>query len=191
MPYRSPKKRAEAKEHARKLYVEFGLSLDEIHQQTGETPRTLRSWCKRGDWEDLREAETKTELGRLKDLRSSMLDRAEDQMKADKLPHTEIGLISKLERLIGQREEIGDMEARIATNTIMCLVEYLREHDKELGQALSDHILPFGKWLFKQDSLPVPRDPALMKKVTKYDMAKFARGETRGLPQGSLLDAYL
>ena len=64
--------------------------------------KTLRSWCNLGDWENLRGAETKTELDRLKDLRSSLLDRAEAQMKEGKLPHTEIGLMYKLERMIDQ-----------------------------------------------------------------------------------------
>ncbi len=50
MPYRRPtKEKAEAQKAARKLYVNIGLSLKEVHQQTGETLRTLKSWCRRGD----------------------------------------------------------------------------------------------------------------------------------------------
>ena len=41
----------------------------------------------------MKEENAKTELDRLKDLQSSLLDRAEAQIKEGKLPHTEIGLM--------------------------------------------------------------------------------------------------
>ena len=114
MAYRSTKEKAEAQKAARKLYVEDGLSLEEIHQQTGETLRTLKTWRNLGDWDNLREAETKTELDRLKDLRSSMLDKAEAQLKEGKLPHIEIGLMYKLERMIDYREEKQELPETVA-----------------------------------------------------------------------------
>ena len=152
MTYRSTKEKAEAQKVARKLYVEDGLSLKEIREQTGETMRTLRSWCTIGDWENLREAETKTELDRLKDLRSNLLDRAEAQMKEDKLPHTETGLIYKLERMIVQREKKVERIDTIMINTLQYLALYLMEHDRELGRALvSDHLEEFVRWVLVQD----------------------------------------
>ena len=100
MAYRSTKEKAEAQKVARKLYVEDGLSLKEIHQQTGETMRTLRSWCNLGDWENLREANKDRTRPVREELRDSLLDKAEAQMEAGKLPHTEIGLMYRLERMI-------------------------------------------------------------------------------------------
>ncbi len=104
MSYRSTKEKREAQETARSLYVQDGLSLEEISRQTGETLRTLSAWRNLGEWKVIREHNSRTELDRLNSLRDSLLDRAEAQFKDGKLPHTEIGLVTKLERIIAQRE---------------------------------------------------------------------------------------
>ena len=138
MPYRRPtKERAEAQKAARKLYVEDGLSLKEIRQQTGEDHENTQSVVQprrlgrpAGDRNKDRTRPVR------EDLRGSLLDRAEAQIKADKLPHTEIGLIYKLERLIIQREKKEEMVTTIG-NTLQYLTLYLMEHDPELARALS------------------------------------------------------
>ena len=112
MAYRSTKEKFAAQAKARDLYVKDGLSLEEISQQTGETLKTLRTWRNLGDWENLREEDAKTDLDRLRSLRDSLLDKAEAQIKEGKLPHTEIGLMYRLEKMIDQREKAGAMPKR-------------------------------------------------------------------------------
>ena len=151
MPYRSTKEKAEAQKAARKLYVEDGLSLKEIHQQTGETMRTLRSWSNLGDWENLREAYAKTDLDRLEKLRDSLLDKAEAQMEAGKLPHTELGLMYRLEKIIAQQKKEEIQVKIIALNTIWYFMEYLLEHNQKLCVALAPHLKKWLKWVADQD----------------------------------------
>ncbi len=159
MTYRSTKEKAEAQKVARKLYVTDRLSLKEIHEQTGETMRTLRSWCTLGDWDSLREAEDKTELDRLESLRDSLLDKAEAQIKAGKLPHIETGLIYKLERLIVQREKKEERATTIMGNTLRHLALYLMEHDPKLARALViNHMEEFSRWIVKQDLVRPPEE---------------------------------
>lgn len=181
MAYRSTKEKAEAQKAARKLYVEDGLSLKEIHQQTGETMRTLRSWRNLGDWENLREAEDKTELDRLWNLRDSLLDKAEAQIKADKLPHTETGLIHKLERVIVQREKKVERIDAIMLNTLQYLTLYLMEHDPELARALViNHVEEFTGWIIKQDLVRPPEEAGRLVREFTRQPQEFTRQ-----PQGS------
>ena len=151
MAYRSTKEKAEAQKVARKLYVEDRLSLKEINQQTGETLRTLKSWCNLGDWDGLRVADADIDFGRLERLRGSLLDKAEAQIKAGKLPHTETGLIYKLDRLLIQREKKVERIDTIMTNTLQYLILYLMEHDRELARTLANHIKEFSRWIVEQD----------------------------------------
>ena len=151
MPYRSTREKAEAQKVAREMYVIGGLSLKEIHQQTGETLRTLRSWSNLGDWENLRETKPETELDRLESLRDSLLDKAEAQIKAGKLPHTEIGLMYRLEKLIAQQKKEDTQVKIIALNTIGYFLEYLCEYEQNLGAALVPHIEKWNNWVADQD----------------------------------------
>lgn len=151
MPHRSTKEKAEAQKVARQLYVGAGLSLKEIHQQTGETLRTLRSWYNLGDWDNLREAHAKTDLDRLEKLRDSLLDKAESQVKAGKLPHTELGLMYKLEKIIAQQKKEEIQVKIIALNTIGYFLEYLYEYEQNLGVALVPHIEKWHEWVGDQD----------------------------------------
>ena len=151
MAYRSTKEKAEAQKFARGLYVNYGLSLKEIHQQTGETMRTLRSWSNLGDWETLRKKYAKTDLNRLEKLRDSLLDKAEAQMKAGKLPHTELGLMYRLEKIIAQQKKEEIQVKIIAVNTVRYFIEYLLEHDQNLGAALAPHLEKWGEWVAGQD----------------------------------------
>ena len=122
MPYRSTKEKAEAQKVARKLYVTDGLSLKEIHQQTKESMRTLRSWCTLGDWENLRECRNKDRTRPFEGAYGTdLFDRAEAQMKEDKLPHIEIGLMYKLERMIVQQEKKEERVTIILGNTLQYL----------------------------------------------------------------------
>ena len=156
MPYRRPtKERAEAQKAARKLYVEDRLSLKDIRQQTGEDMRTLKAWCNLGDWDGLREKETKTELDRLKALRSSMLDRAEAQIKEDKLPHIEIGLMYKLERMIVQREQKKQgLPERAALTALRQFGPRMSKFGGELSDTYREILLQFGKSIAEQGFPP-------------------------------------
>lgn len=161
MAYRSTKDKAKAQEYARKLYVKDGLSLQEIRRKTGETIKTLRAWYRLGNWQDSREAAAADDLDRLRHLRDSLLDKAEAQIKEEKLPHTEIGLMYRLERLIAQREKSEEMTITVVTNTLNYLMNYILHYDKELDRSVRPHILEFSKWLLQQNltrSLRVPRE---------------------------------
>ena len=158
MAYRPTNGKAEAEKAARKLYVEDRLSLKEISQQTGETVKTLRAWRNLGDWEGLRGKKTKTELDRLKDLRSSMLDRAEAQVKEDKLPHIEIGLMYKLERMIVQREqEKRGLPERVALTALRQFGPRMSQFEGELPDTYREILLQFGKSIAEQGFPPPPK----------------------------------
>ena len=103
----------------------------EIKEQTGETLRTLRTWCNLGDWENLREELATTELDRLENLRDNLLGKAEAQLKEGKLPHAEIGLMYRLEKLIVQRKKDEIMVRIVALNTVMYFVQYLIKYDQK------------------------------------------------------------
>ena len=156
MPRRRPtKERAEAQKAARKLYVVDRLSLKDIRQQTGEDMRTLKAWCNLGDWDGLREKEAKTELDRLKDLRSNMLDRAEAQIKEDKLPHIEIGLMYKLERMIVQREQKKQgLSERVALTALRQFGPRMSHFGGELPDTYREILLQFGKSISEQGFPP-------------------------------------
>ena len=161
MAYRSTKDKAKAQEYARRLYVKDGLSLEEIRRKTGEPIKTLRAWQRLGNWQDSQEAKGADDLDRLRHLRDGLLDKAEAQIKAEKLPHTEIGLMYRLERLIAQREKSEEMTITVTTNTLNYLMGYILHHDQKLGQSVRPHILEFSKWLRQQNltrSLRVSRE---------------------------------
>ena len=176
MLYRSTKEKAEAQKVARKLYVEERLSLKEIHQQTGETMRTLRSWYNLGDWDGLRVADADIGLDRLERLRDRLLDKAEARIKEDKLPHTELGLVYKLERLIIQREKKRERIDTILKNTLQYLVLYLMEHDMELARALVNQLKEFPRWIVEQDLVRPPEEASRL-------VQEFARQQQEGFPR--------
>lgn len=152
MPYRPTKEKFAVREKAHTLYVEDRLPLEEISRQTGEPIRTLKLWRDLGDWESMREENAKSEFERLRSLRDSLIDRAEAQLKEGKLPHTEIGLVTKLERTLAQSERrIQKMAPAMVMYTLEHLVHYLLEHDPELAKAFADHIEQFTKWAIDQD----------------------------------------
>ena len=152
MPYRRPTKgKAEAQKAARKLYVNIGLSLKEVHQQTGETLRTLRSWRTIGDWDGLREEKEKTELDRLERLRDGLLDRAEAQSKEGNMPQAEIRLMCKLENLIAQQKKEETMVKVVALNTVGYFMEYMVKQDQNLAVALAPHFEEWAAWVGSQD----------------------------------------
>ena len=152
MPYRrTTKERAEARKVARKLYVKDRLSLKEVRQQTGENMRTLKAWCDLGDWDGLREKEAKTELDRLESIRENLLDRAEAQIKEDKLPHIEIGLMYRMEKLIAQQKKEENMVKIIALNTVRHFVEYLIKKDQGLALDLVPYFEEWNTWVGNKD----------------------------------------
>ena len=152
MPYRSTQDKHKARTTAHQLYVQDGLSLEEISRQTGETIKTLRAWRNLGEWEAMREKDARTESDRLKSLRDSLLDRAEAQLEAGKLPHTEIGLLYKVERMIDQRRRKRlEMAPDIVLYTIKYLIDYLREHDPKLNRAFAGHIQGFADYVKGQN----------------------------------------
>ena len=187
MAYRSTKEKAAAQAKARKLYVAYGMSLDEIHEETGEPIKTLRSWSNLGDWKGMREEILESELDRLVRLRDHLLDKAEAQIREDKLPHTELGLVCKLERLIFQREKKEERINAIMMNTLQYLSLYLMEHDPELGRAfVHNHLKEFTRWIFEQDLIRPPEEVSrsvqeLIRR--QQELAQSRQGSTRP-PQG-------
>ena len=152
MPYRSTQDKHKARTTAHKLYVQDGLSLEEISRQTGETIKTLRAWRNLGDWKAMQEKDARTEFDRLNSLRDSLLDRAEAQLEAGKMPHTEIGLVYKLERMMDQRRRNRlKLAPEIVLYTIKYLMNYLREHDPKLVRAFAAHIQGFANYVKEQD----------------------------------------
>ncbi len=158
MPYRPTEEKFAAREKARDLYVKDGLSLNAISQQTGESLNMLRAWRNLGDWESMREENAKSEFERLRGLRDSLIARAEAQLKEGKLPHTEIGLVTKLERTLAQSERrIQKMAPQIALYTMQHFAIYLVEHEPELAKAFGGHIEAFFKWVIYKDFVNPPK----------------------------------
>ena len=157
MPYRSTQDKHKARTTAHKLYVQDGLSLEEISRQTGETIKTLRAWRNLGEWEAMREKDARTELDRLNSLRDSLLDRAEAQLEAGRMPHTEIGLLYKVERMIDQKKRRKqEIAPAMVLYTLDHLVKYLLDHDPKMARAFADHIRGFAKWVQSQDFIHAP-----------------------------------
>ena len=101
------------------------------------------------------EENAKTELDRLKDLRSSMLDRAEAQIKEDKLPHIEIGLMYKLERMIVQREQKKqELPERVALTALRQFGPRMSHFGGELSDTYREIMLQFGKSIVEQGFPP-------------------------------------
>lgn len=154
MAYRPTNGKAEAQKAARKLYVEDELSLEEISQQTGETVKTLRAWRNLGEWETMKEENAKTELDRLKDLRSSLLDRAEAQVKGGKLPHIEIGLMYKLDRMIAQQEEKQELPETVALLALRQFGPRIARLPGEPSNIYMEILTEFGKSIVEQGFSP-------------------------------------
>jgi hypothetical protein len=150
MAYRSAKDKARAQEYARKLYVEDKLSLEEIHEQTGKTVKTLRAWRNLGEWDAMQEKNEKTELDRLKDLWSSLLDRAEAQVKEGKLPHIEIGLMHKLEKMIALQEEKQRLPETVAMIALRQFGSKIARVPGEPSSIYNDILTEFGKSIAEQ-----------------------------------------
>ncbi len=151
MAYRSPKNKEAIRQYSRRLYVEDKRSLDEIREETGEAMRTLKTWSDLEDWETQREEYAKTDRDRMESLRGSLLDKIEAQFKAEKLPHTEIGLLYKTERLIIQRGKKEEKAITIVGNTIQHLLLYLTKHDPKLARGLAKRSHEFFRWIVGQD----------------------------------------
>ncbi len=141
MAYRSTKEKDNARAIARQLYIKEGLSLEEVHQSTGETVKTLRAWRNLGQWDLLRGDPDNPERERLRKLRDSLFDRIEAQLKDGKLPHTEIGLLDKVDRMIARQEANLEWDvARVVLGTLELLIEDLQKHDPNLLKKLGSHI---------------------------------------------------
>ena len=141
MSYRSTKEKDNARANARQLYIRKGLSLEDIHQQTGETLKTLRAWRNLGEWDILRDNAYNPELQRLRRVRDNLLDRIEVQFTDSKLPHTEIGLLVKVDSMIARREAKAEGQApEVVLATIELLLEDLQKNDPDLARALAPHL---------------------------------------------------
>lgn len=146
MPVRSTKEKAKNREMARQLYLQEGFSFEDISQSTGETVKTIRAWCNLGGWDLLRVPKDHTERARLQHIRSSLFDRIEAQLKDNKLPHTEIGLLAKVDRMIARQEDRGFYDpARIVLATLDVLLTELEEKDRDLARKLGPHIKGAGE----------------------------------------------
>ncbi len=146
MPVRSTKEKATNRERARQLYLKEGLSLEEISHSIGETVKTIRAWRSLGEWDLLWVHRDNTERDRLQHVRSSLFDRIEAQLKDNKLPHTEIGLLAKVDRMIARQEEKDLCDpARIVLATLEFFVTELQEHDRDLLRKLGPYIKKVGE----------------------------------------------
>ena len=165
MPYRATKEKSAARAKAQELYVKDGLSLEEIRQRTRTPLKTLRAWRNLGRWEAMRKLAARTELDRLKDLQNHLLDRAEAQIKEGKLPHTEIGLMYKLESMIGRREQKQELPKTLVLDALKRfgprvvqtrLGPRLLQTDSELYHTFKGILLELGTSISEQD---FPRSP--------------------------------
>ena len=158
MPYRSTQEKTKARSMARQLYIKEGLSLEEVSQSTGETVKTLRAWRNLGEWDFLRSSADKTERERLQKLRDSLFDRIEAQLKDNKLPHTEIGLLAKVDGMIVRQEGRGRWHpAWVALGTLELLLEELQEHAPDLLKEFAPYIKRVGLRIKNGDLLDVLR----------------------------------
>lgn len=151
MSYRSTKEKDNARANARQLYIRKGLSLEDIHQQTGETLKTLRAWRNLGEWDILRDNAYNPELQRLRKVRDSLLDRIETQFTDSKLPHTEIGLLAKVDSMITRHEaRVQAYVLEIVLAAFELLLEELHEHNPDLAKAVGPSLRRTGKRIFKE-----------------------------------------
>ncbi len=150
MPYRSTKEKAENRIMARLLYTEEGLSLEEVSQSTGETVKTIRAWRNIGQWDQMKLGAYAAESDRLQALRTSLYDRIEAQFKENKLPHTEIGLLAKVDRMITRQEARDALDpGRVVLTMTDWLLSELTEHDRDLLQAMIPYFEKLGVQLRK------------------------------------------
>ena len=141
MAYRSSKEKAENRVLARQLYVKEGLSLEEVSRTTGETVRTLKAWCKLGQWDILKHGVYAPDRDRLRTLRASLLDRIEAHLKENTLPHTEIESLAKVDRMLARQE--AKVRANPALTTLIVLetlLDDLQEHDPALRDQVVRHL---------------------------------------------------
>ena len=78
---------------------------------------------------------------RLRNLRASLFDRIEADLKENKLPHAEIDLLAKVDRMLARQEAKG--RAHPALTTIIALetlLDDLQEHDPALKSQVLKHI---------------------------------------------------
>ena len=146
MAYRSSKEKAENRGLARQLYVKEGVSFEDISQTTGETVRTLKTWCKLGQWDTLKHGIFDPDRDRLRNLRASLFDRIEAHLQENKLPHTEIDLLAKVDRMLARQE--AKVRARPALTTLIVLetlLDDLQEHDPALKSQVAKHLPRIGK----------------------------------------------
>ena len=146
MAYRSTKEKAENRTMARQLYVKEGLSLEDISQSTGETVKTIKAWCKLGQWDVLKGGAYDPDRDRLRNLRTNLFDRIEAQFTDGKLPHTEIGLLAKVDTMLARREAKAKVQPGASVvATLQLLIEDLREHDPALLEKLGKHLVRIGE----------------------------------------------
>ncbi len=150
MAYRSTKEKGNARVIARQLYIKKGLSLEDIHQQTGETLKTLRAWRNLGEWDILRDNAYNPELERLRRLRDNLFDRIEAQFTDGKLPHTEIGLLVKVDSMIARHNAKAEGQVpEIVLAALELLIDELHEHNPDLLKALVPYLKGHGKRIFR------------------------------------------
>ena len=141
MAYRSSKEKAENRILARQLYVKEGLSLEDISETTGETVRTLKTWCKLGQWDILKHGIYAPDRDRLRNLRTRLFDRIEARFKENTLPHTEIDLLAKVDRMLARQEaKVRADPALTMLITLETLLDDLQEHDPALRSQMAKHL---------------------------------------------------
>ncbi len=141
MAYRSSKEKAENRVLARRLYVKEGVSFEDISQTTGETVRTLKTWCKLGQWDTLKYGIFDPDRDRLRTLRASLFDRIEAHLKEHKLPQAEIDLLAKVDRMLARQEAKVRADPGLTTLIVLeTLLDDLQEHDPALKSQVVEHI---------------------------------------------------
>lgn len=141
MAYRSSKEKAENRVLARQLYVKEGMSFEDISQTIGETVRTLKAWCKLGQWDTLKHGVYDPDRERLRNLRASLFDRIETHLKENKLSHTEIDSLAKVDRMLARQEAKVRADPALTTIiTLETLLDDLQEHDPALRDQVAQHL---------------------------------------------------
>lgn len=150
MAYRPTKEKAKTRAIARQLYTKKRLSLEDIHQRTGETLKTLRAWRNLGQWDSLRDNSYNPEIERLRKMRDSLFDRIEAQFTDGKLPHTEIGLLAKVESMIERHEaKVWQDPIQVVLAALELLMNELREYNPDLAKALGPHLHGLGRRIYR------------------------------------------
>jgi transposase-like protein len=129
----------QAKEQARKLYMQSGLSQQQIAGNVGVNPRTLYGWIREGDWKRARKAALAIPLMLLEQNYIQFVSMNEDILSREDRPYPtkeEADIMRKLSATIRQLKEPGNVALADTTQVLMQFSMYLRKRDKDMSLKL-------------------------------------------------------